>query len=338
MVRNAIKKRIFRIIPWKLKSGLKAIYDEYIRHFPAIHTGESKYDLKNTQVYPHGINFIPVLEEALKKQFSKFMISYEMPVASIGSCFAEEFAFYMKRERFNYLSVEGNKLAASANWGRVYTVPNLLQIVDYSMDSDYPIWVEKSSNGWFDPLREASATPFYSGQIEACDAINNHRLASAGVFRDCNVLIITLGQNEAWIDTEKNYVWARIPPRKLIKNNPDRFYVKEFTHEENFDCLEETVKKIMQYNPDIRIIFTISPVASYACFSDENVISRSFYNKCVLRAVVQKLIDKNKNIFYFPSFEMVLCNNPYSFKSDNRHVKYHQVQAIFSLFSKITLK
>ena len=66
-----IKKRISRIIPQKLKSGLKAIYDEYIRHFPAVHTGQSKYDLNDTQVYPQGINFIPVLEEALTKGILK---------------------------------------------------------------------------------------------------------------------------------------------------------------------------------------------------------------------------------------------------------------------------
>ena len=75
------------------------------------------------------------------------MISRETAVASIGSCFAEEFAFYMKRKNFNYLSVEDDKLSASANWGRVYTVPNLLQIVDYSIDSYYPVLVEKSRNG-----------------------------------------------------------------------------------------------------------------------------------------------------------------------------------------------
>ena len=44
----------------------------------------------------------------------------------------------------------------SANWGRVYTVKNLRQIIDYSLNNTTPILIEKFKDNFFDPIREHS--------------------------------------------------------------------------------------------------------------------------------------------------------------------------------------
>ena len=35
-------------------------------------------------------------------------------------------------------------------------------------------------------------------------------------------------------------------------------------------------------------------------------------------------------VFYYPSFQIILCLNPLSFRYDNRHVNSHVVDDIFS--------
>lgn len=102
-------------------------------------------------------------------------------------------------------------------------------------------------------------------------------------------------------------------------------------------ALEQTLDILASHNQGIRFLITVSPVASAATFSDSDVVSRSFANKCLLRAVVEEVVRKRPTTaYYFPSFEMVLCHNPSSFMADNRHVKRRAVRRIFGVLERST--
>ncbi len=322
------------LMPLSLRKFIKDRLEAVIRQFPGRHDGKSLHGLTYTQVYPKGKNFFSVLEVATKEKMLSIDLIPTTPVASIGTCFAEEFAFFMRDSGFNYIYTEQDKLAASANWGRVYTIPNLLQIVRYSVEDDYPVIIEKTEKGWFDPLRENA---LFLSKKEAEEAIKRHRRASYEAFTQCEILIITVGQNETWKDSDSNLFWARTPPALILSKRKQSFSVVEFSFVENYSSLKDAVKLLQKVNPTIKIIFTVSPVASYATFSDSDVITKSFANKCVLRAVVNDLVaTQSHKLFYFPSFEAVLCDNPHNFRADNRHVKYSTVKRIFSLLANTT--
>lgn len=51
-------------------------------------------------------------------------------------------------------------------------------------------------------------------------------------------------------------------------------------------------------------IFTVSPIPLNFTFTDNDIVVANKYSKSMLRASVEQFID-NKNIFYFPSFEIV---------------------------------
>jgi hypothetical protein len=313
------------------------VMEFFKRRVPGQQTGIPKYNIGPTQVYPNGTNFIPTLKTATKEKLFGVELTSTTPVASIGTCFAEKFAYFMKEQGYHYITTEKDALAASANWGRVYTIPNLLQIVRYSMDKLYPLVVEECSKGWFDPLRE-SHVPFFKTRKEAEDSILAHRAASHKALTTCQVLIITLGQNEAWMDSSNDQVWAKMPPQEILASRRSDFSVTEFSFEKNLVALKEVIHLLMSMNPNIKILFTVSPVSPHAIFTDKDIISQSFANKCILRAVVNEAIALNsERLFYFPSFEMVLCNNPYNYCADNRHVKRATVDRIFSLFTDATL-
>jgi len=324
------------LLPKFLRRYIKDASESMTRLSPGKHKGLPKYNLAETQVYPNGNNLLATLAAATKLKLSNLEITKVTPVASIGSCFAEEFAYFMEKNGYNYIRTEGDKLAASANWGRVYTIPNLLQIVRYSSDDSYPVIVENCSRGWFDPLRE-SMNPFHSTKNDAENEVILHRKASFDALTKCDVLIITLGQNEKWIDNKNSKVWVRIPPSDIMKSRGSDFSVEETGYQENVDKLNEAVLILKKINPDITVLFTVSPVAAYATFVDPDVVSNSFANKCILRAVVNDVVKKDPGqLFYFPSFEITLCDNPRNFRADNRHVKYATVDRIFSLFMKAT--
>ena len=79
-------------------------------------------------------------------------------------------------------------------------------------------------------------------------------------------------------------------------------------------------------------------MASYATFISQNIVSQSFAGKCTLRAAIHEILPLDDKIFYYPSFEFVLSDNPSSFIYDNRHVKRFKVSQILSSLNKSLLK
>ena len=308
----------------------------FSRKTPPPLKGVLEHGLSVTQVYPCGDNIQGVLKLSLEKEFKDLTINSSTATASMGTCFAEEFSTYIKNNGGNYLYKEVNTFNSSANWGRVYTIPNLNQIIDYSLNPDYPIFIQNCKHGFVDPLRERSVGYFTSFE-NASEQIRIHRLASEAVLREAEVLVITLGQNEAWMDRNDNIVWGSIPPSDIRDAHPNRFFPIEFTYAENLDRLMRILERLISFNPRLKIILTVSPVAAYATFLSDNVVTQSFAGKCLLRSVVHDVVRKfSKNIFYFPSFELVFCENPMKFRADNRHVKFKTVDDIFSILSSVT--
>ena len=289
------------------------------------------YGLKPSQFYPY------------RNEFKKYFVQYKLKesnniarhkrISSIGTCFAEEIASFFKRESLGltYLTLEDNIYDASANWGRVYTSLNLLQIIKYSFDDKFPYLIEKINKKYFDLLREKSVGQFENRNY-ALKATTKHRELSRKVFSESDYLIITLGQNEGWLYTEDQIMIGAIPDQDWFLKNKAKLRLKEISFHENYNYLKEVINILLDYNPNIKLIFTISPVPAYATFVSQNVVIQSMAYKSILRSVVHEIEQEYENkIIYFPSYEIVMCNNN-SYLKDNRHIRFNKVSEIFNLF------
>jgi len=305
---------------------LRDVREDLRRRRPQPHTGVDEFGLSPAQVYPQGKNFDACVRAGMCRQLEGIVIRRQTPVASIGSCFADEFAKHMRENGFNYVQTESDVFSASANWGRVYTIPAFRQIVMYSEDEAFPRPVAQSSKGWFDPLRDTDVG-YSRTRDETERAIVDHRAASRKAFTDARVLIITLGQNEAWIDRQSGLVWARRPPAPIL----DRFEARSFSFEEDIAWLEDAIGRLRRMNPALDILLTVSPVASFATFCGTDAVTQSFAGKCVLRAVAERVTGTVPRVWYFPAFEMTLAYNPHTLNADNRHVKHATIDRIFTL-------
>lgn len=325
-----LTKALRDILPRGLKRAMLDLYEDFRRRRPEPHRALGTFGLTEAQVYPQGINFDDCLRKGIAAQLEGLTIRKETPVASIGSCFADEFASHMRREGFHYVTAESDVFPASANWGRVYTIASLRQVVGYSLSEDFPMAIERSKEGWFDPLREP-AIGHYPTREDAEAAIRSHRAASRTAFLSARVLIVTLGQNEGWIDRKSGLVWAHRPPQALLDAERGRFETRAFSFEEGVEWLRDSLSRLRQRNTDLDVLLTVSPVASYATFAGVEAVTQSFAGKCVLRAVADRIVQVEARTWYFPSFEMALAYNPHTLASDNRHVKNSTVDRIFEL-------
>ena len=182
-------------------------------------------------------------------------------------------------------------------------------------------------NGYFDPLR-ASTIGYYKTLAEAKKKILRHRKKSYLLFKNVDVLIITIGQNEGWFDKKNNIVWGFNPPFDF-QMNKKRFEYKEFDFNQNLKSLKKALYSLKKFNKDLKIIFAVGPVSNYTTFLENNVISQSYVEKSNLRLVFHSLEkDKRLNVAYFPLLEMVHLNNNKNFSLDNRHISNKLIKKI----------
>jgi hypothetical protein len=148
--------------------------------------------------------------------------------------------------------------------------------------------------------------------------------------KNSDVIIITLGLIEAWINIHNRLWVCRCPKRD---DDPEwkniEFHLSNF--KESYVNLEKIVQQILEKYPRKKIIFTVSPVPLGRTFTDNDIIVANVQSKCTLRTAVGELIKQYKeNVFYWPAFEYSLSKN--IFQKDGRHVQTYEVNNIVKSF------
>ena len=141
-------------------------------------------------------------------------------------------------------------------------------------------------------------------------------------FRECRVVIITLGLVEIWFDAKTGLYLNSTPRPSLLRNEPDRFRLHVLSCEEASDYLDRAVSLIRKHGrEDVQILMTISPVPLSATHRDADVIVANTYSKSVLRAVAGTMEAKYPNVTYYPSYESImLSDRKRAWKDDLVHV------------------
>lgn len=313
-----------------MKEFIKSIINYLKYYFPEKHKSNEKYDLNKFQIYPEGVYYNKTMTEYCAKLLNE--INFNINEAScVGTCFAEEFAMLLTKKSKSYNILEQNVFSFQANWGRVYTVKNLKQLIDYTFDKDYPIFSDKILDGYMDPLRDYSCGSFTDEETFK-NSVIYHRKSSEEILTNKEFLFITLGQTEAWFDVEQKFFWGAAPVKSdNFYSDRNKYKYINFTLEDIVEDLIYIVKKIKKFNKKIKIIFTLSPVPSFATFFKKNVILSSSEGKAKLRVALEKITNEFNYCYYFPSFECVIMDNS-NFNSDNRHVKKSKIKEIFKVF------
>jgi hypothetical protein len=119
----------------------------------------------------------------------------------------------------------------------------------------------------------------------------------------------------------------------------DAYEFRVSRYAENLANLERIHAIMARYNPDCRILVTVSPVNLWATFRrDLDVISASCNSKSTLRAAADEFVSRHANVFYFPAFEMATIYQPIIGRSylaegrENFHINKRTVKFIMNHF------
>ena len=159
---------------------------------------------------------------------------------------------------------------------------------------------------------------------ESLEKINSEIKKGNKFLKEADVLFISLGT--AW-------VWKKAI-NKTVVNNCHKIPAKEFSQEllssqEIEANLEECLNLLQTFSPDLKVIFTISPVRHWRHGAVDNQRSKS-----ILLNAVHQTIDNSTNGYYFPSYEIMMDDlRDYRFYADDLiHLSSKAIEYIWKKF------
>jgi hypothetical protein len=158
--------------------------------------------------------------------------------------------------------------------------------------------------------------------------------AGEGLAR-ADVVIVTVGLNEAWFDTDTGAYLNNAPPAILAASG--RFEVHILSCDDVVDHLSRTTKLIRAVNNSATIVISVSPVPMLATFTDDDVICANSRSKATLLAATREVCSNSSSV-YFPSFELVThANSTLAWNEDRRHPSIAMIDQVVKAFVEATL-
>ena len=244
-------------------------------------------------------------------------INYGERLLLMGSCFTENIGLKLQAHLFetlenshgilfNPVSVQNALMDIIAN--KKYTELDLFLLND--------VW-----NSWHHHSRFSGVT-----QTEALDKMNGAIQEAHSYLKSAHHLVITLGS--AWLYTLNENVPNHMG--MVVANNhkaPANWFTRKLLQpQELLSNLQSLVAALQSFNPNLHIVFTISPVRHLREGLVENNRSKE-----VLIQAVHDLVSMEKNIEYFPAYEYVIDDlRDYRFYSEDLvHPNYAATQYVW---------
>lgn len=244
-------------------------------------------------------------------------INYAAPILFIGSCFSEHISLHLQQLKFNVLQ----------NPNGILFDPHSVSdsLVSYIENRQYD---EKDLILLNDLWQSWHHHSIFSGneKSKCLRLINEYQNHAHQFLKKTKWIIITLGSAFSYRIKENEM------PVANCHRAPAQWFNKHLmTVDEINTALDNCIHQLFLFNPDIRIIFTVSPVRHIRDGIIEN--SRS---KARLIEVVHNLINKFDKLYYFPAYELVIdvLRDYRFFDIDMVHPNYQATEFVLEKFSK----
>ena len=218
---------------------------------------------------------------------SKYKINHKTPVMFLGSCFADNIGVMLTEKKF---PVYVNP------FGVIYNPMSVKQSLDIIINRKkfQKQDLHKSNNQWISFYHHSRFSS--TDQDEVLKKINTGIEEGADFLEGTKFLFITFGT--AWV-----YKWIK---NGKVVSNCHKIPAREFNRcmlkpEEILKVWGEIIEKLKNQLPEIKIVFTVSPVRHWKDSAEGNMVSKS-----VLLYSIRLLREKFPDTDYFPSYEIMM--------------------------------
>lgn len=218
---------------------------------------------------------------------SELRINHQTKMLLFGSCFAENIGKQLLENKF---SVNVNPFGVLYNPASISQSIELLQKNRVFTEEDV-----FQNQGVFRSYFHHSAFST-SSKDEFLQTINEKREKASQDLKEAEVLLITFGTAYVFSLKENEQVVANCHKQPLNIFNREKLSVDEIVF-----SWGKLIEASLSINPDLKILFTVSPIRHWKDGAHNNQLS-----KATLLLAIEELMNKFSNLYYFPSYEIVL--------------------------------
>lgn len=224
-------------------------------------------------------------------------INYQDNIMLMGSCFTEHIGEKLEELKFDVFQNPNGILFDPASV--VSSLVSYVQNKQYQTEELF--YYNEVWQSWQHHSR------FSHTDLQEClRGINASQQEAHTYLKTANWLIITLGTSFSYRLTEQVPLsFRRGAVRGAVANNhrtPAGWFNKHLlTIDETTTLLDNCLHQLFQFNPNLKIIFTVSPVRHIR----DGVIDNN-RSKARLIEVVHHLVNKFDKLYYFPAYELVI--------------------------------
>lgn len=214
-------------------------------------------------------------------------IDYHSKLMLMGSCFSENIGLKLSQNNFD---VDVN------SFGILYNPLSIAQALSLLIEERTFTEVDVFEHrGVFHSFYHHG--DYSSMEPDVClKQINEAREKASAFLAQTDVLLITFGTAYVFSLKETGMVVSNC--HKL----PDSFFDrKRLTVDEIVDEWGSLIEKLRVLNPQLKILFTVSPVRHWKDGAHGNQLS-----KAILLLAIDKLQRKYDDLFYFPAYELLM--------------------------------
>ncbi len=256
----------------------------------------------------------------LKRKIMKLKLDFEFQmnanniqhgdqVVLIGSCFSNEMG----------LQFENNGFKVNSNpFGTIFHPIPLAKLIRDSINQKQENLIVQRKDLYFS--WNAAGTIFQYSEAELNSLLNQIKSQFRQDLIEAKFLFITLGSAFGYVHNQMNEIVAN------CHKMPSTTFSKSLTEVESMvEIWSETLIQLKAFNPDLEVIFTVSPIRHIKDGLIEN--NRS---KARLFELIEKLNAKF-SLDYFPSYEIVLdeLRDYRFFKADGIHPNEMAIQYVW---------
>ncbi len=222
------------------------------------------------------------------------LINYQQKIMLLGSCFTEHIGNFLGEHKFDIIQNSNGILFDTLSVSRSLT--SYIENKKYTKEHLFhynELWHSWQHHSFFSGMDEE----------QVLQKINESQAKAYIFLKNTEWLIITLGSSYAYKLTDKT------PKENAIDTYvanchkaPLQWFDKYLIPiEEQIANLDNVIYRLKILNPNIKIIFTISPVRHIRDGVVEN--NRS---KARLLETVHHLVNKFNHLYYFPAYEILI--------------------------------
>ena len=244
------------------------------------------------------------------------LISHSAPTLLIGSCFTDNIGGCMRDELFDVcVNPFGPIYNPASIFRAIDTVVNRRHIAEHELFEHEGRWHSFLFHSRYSAPSRSEALLKMNLSIERAHC----------TLRDAGTLIITLGTTRIFTRGEYGDVVAnchKLPGRE--------FEERTLSLDECADLLGLAVTVARQLNPQLKVIFTVSPLRYLNHGAHANTIAKS-----ILVLAIERVLASTENTHYFHAYEIMMDDlRDYRFYADD--MKHPTPQAVKYIYENFT--